>query len=175
MPRRLSDLSVHLSLTTQLEKIREIAVVLEEWVPPGEDEADEAAVLDEMDAMAAQPPLPTAIPEEQEEQDAIAGQGEEEEGVAVGDAAAAAGVSVEDVAADVAGQEEGAEGAEDVPKLPDYEELLPPAPGKEGVDATATELNGDGAVSAVAVAVETAPAAGSDVLVEETKTSPVPA
>lgn len=152
-------------------------MVLEEWVPPGEDEADEAAVLDEMDAMAAQPPLPTAIPEEQEEQDAIAGQGEEEEGVAVGDAAAAAAaaVSAEDVAADVAGQEEGAEGAEDVPKLPDYEELLPPAPGKEGVDATATELNGDGAVSAVAVAVETALAAGSDVLVEETKTSPVPA
>lgn len=132
-------------------------MVLEEWVPPGEDGADEA-VLDEMDALAAQAPLPDTIQEEEEEEEeneALA------EGVAGGDASAEGGAE---------GDSEGAR------ELPDYEELLPPAPSKEGSDAAAaaaTGLNGDAAVGAVAV--EPAPAAGSDVPAEETKGSPVPA
>eukprot|EP00752_Nemacystus_decipiens_P006633 g5963.t1 len=136
---------------------QEIAVVLEDWVPPGEEAADEAAVLDEMDAMAAQRPLPPTIQEEQEEQTFPAADEEAEE-----------------PAAAAARESETAEGVEEEPKLPDYDELLPPAPVKEGVEVdSATGLNGDGAVSAVGV--ETAPAAGSDVPVEETKPSPVPA
>lgn len=132
----------------QLENIREIAVVLEEWVPPGEDGADEAAVLDEMDALVGQAALPPTIPEGQEEE--------------------------QEASATTEGEGVTAESAQEGPKLPDYEELLPPAPVKEGADATAAGLNGDAAVGGVSV--ETAPAAGSDVpVVEETKGSPVPA
>lgn len=156
------------SLTAQLEKIREIAVVLEEWVPPGEDGADDAA-LDEMDALAAQAPLPSTIQEGQEEQE---NPQEGEKAVFGGDDPADPAA-----AADVVGghevEEEGTE--EEGARLPNYEELLPPAPVKGGPDAAAaaTELNGDDSVGGVAV--ETAPADGSDVLVEETKGSPVPA
>eukprot|EP00903_Cladosiphon_okamuranus_P009465 g9021.t2 len=149
------DMKAELGRTqATLEKVREIAVVLEEWVPPDEDAADD--VLDEMDALAAQDPRPPAV---QQEREALA-TAEEGEGVAGGDDAP---VEEEPATAAVTAKEDGggAEGAEEPSALPDYDELLPPAPVKGVGDATAAGLNGDAAVGAVSF--ETAPAEESDV------------
>lgn len=143
-----------------MEKIREIATVLFEWVPASEQEDATDEVIDEADHLAptaAMPHAPVATIHEYPSQEEVEDEEEEKEGNAEGallngDGGVATERAEEGVGADEAvpedadsaaasGCEEGEDG--EAVQLPDYEELLPPAP--SGEDAA-----GSGAVSDLA-------------------------
>lgn len=146
-------------------------MVLEEWVPAGED-GDAEGALDELDAMLPSDNMPLtaspAIPEEDGEEAAAIDVGEEGTPVGVAAAAVAAappaaaaappaeGVGGEAAADAVAaaGQKAEAGGEEGLPAVPDYEELMPAPPAgppvKEGAgEAAAAAQNGDAAAVVV--------------------------
>ncbi|CAM9851988.1 unnamed protein product, partial [Ectocarpus sp. 4 AP-2014] len=155
------DMKAELGRTqSKVEKIREIAGVMEEWVPAENDED----VLDDLDPATAMmpanssqltPPLEEAEEPDQEVEDAV--DGEEMSSLTNGVAAVA-------LEGDGDG---GGEKPPPPPPPPDYEELLPPAPvNGEGSAAAAVEGDGGDAVDKVAERVVATPD-GSDAHLEE--------
>lgn len=141
----------------QVEKIREIAGVMEEWVPPENDEdvlddLDPATAMMPADSSQLSPPLEEAEEPDQEVEDGVAG--EEMDSLSNGVAA-------------VALEGDGAVGGEKPPPPPpDYEELLPPAPVNGEGSAAAVEGDRGDAVDKVAEGGVATPD-GSDAHLEE--------